>query len=97
LRTNFVRDYFLNETRTVSQPTLNIKQINETKVFLPSKSSQDKFELITQKVEKFRQNLFLAKNKSELFFQSLQQRAFAGELFDVPSREIDLLTNAATD
>ena len=35
LSTDFVQRYFTNELRTVSQPTLNIKQIAETIVVLP--------------------------------------------------------------
>jgi type I restriction enzyme S subunit len=38
LSTDFVQRYFTNELRTVSQPTLNIKQISETIVVLPPSS-----------------------------------------------------------
>ena len=43
LRTDFVQRYFQNELRTVSQPTLNIKQIAETVVVLPPLKLQHKF------------------------------------------------------
>jgi len=35
LSTDFVRRYFTNELRTVSQPTLNIKQLSETSIVYP--------------------------------------------------------------
>ena len=39
--TTFIQSYFTNETRTVAQPTLNIKQIAETPIMLPAKGLQD--------------------------------------------------------
>src|SRR5262249_21147411 len=42
-QTDHVQRYFANELRTVSHPTLNIKQINETRVIQPPLSLQKEF------------------------------------------------------
>jgi hypothetical protein len=39
----YVQHYFESELRTVSQPTLNIKQIGETDIVVPPISIQDQF------------------------------------------------------
>jgi type I restriction enzyme S subunit len=43
LRSQRVQRYFTNELRTVSQPTLNIKQIQETEIILPPLEQQQAF------------------------------------------------------
>src|SRR5436853_209529 len=43
LKTDFVQRHFTTELRTVSQPTLNIKQLSETLVRLPPLDLQQEF------------------------------------------------------
>ena len=52
LKTDFVQHYFTNELRTVSQPTLNIKQLSETVVVLPPLNLQRDFAHRIAAVEK---------------------------------------------
>jgi type I restriction enzyme S subunit len=70
LSTAFVQRYFTNELRTVSQPTLNIKQISETRVVLPPLPLQRDFASRVTAVEALK-----ASQRA-----SLQHRAFRGEL-----------------
>jgi type I restriction enzyme, S subunit len=53
LRTDFVQDYFKAQLRTVNQPTLNIKQITETPVYVPSELLQRKFAERTNQLKCF--------------------------------------------
>lgn len=80
LRTKRVQDYFLKETRTVSQPTLNISLIKSAPVLLPPLSAQREFADLVCAAE--RQWSFYRSQAEELdtLFASLQSRAFRGEL-----------------
>jgi type I restriction enzyme, S subunit len=77
LRTDFVQRYFVRELRTVSQPTLNIKQLAETKVPVPPLSLQREFESRVGLVE----GIVVAQRKStsilEELFARLQHEAFS--------------------
>ena len=80
LNTDFVQRYFSNELRTVSQPTLNIKQLSETSVLLPPIDLQNEFEervtvVVQMKISERRSLAGL-----DALFTSLQHRAFRGEL-----------------
>ncbi len=80
LRTPLVQRYFENELRTVSQPTLNIKQIKSTPLLLPSTVEQTSFvEASAQVVDHIHQQR-LSLDRLDTLFASLQQRAFSGEL-----------------
>lgn len=80
LRSPIVQRYFTKELRTVSQPTLNIKQISETLIPMPPKS----------KLREFLERCKLARGgvnstreysiKLDYLFSSLQSRAFSGQL-----------------
>ncbi|GHJ45277.1 hypothetical protein Cs7R123_26190 [Catellatospora sp. TT07R-123] len=80
LRTSAVQDYFTSELRTVSQPTLNIKQIAETRVLLPPIELQGEFASRVTAVSllKARQQGHL--DDLDALFASLQDRAFRGLL-----------------
>ena len=80
LRTGFVQRYFTNELRTVSQPTLNIKQISETRVMLPPIELQCEFARRVQAVEKLKAAQRASLSKLHALFASLQHRAFNGKL-----------------
>ena len=80
LRTDAVQNYFTGELRTVAQPTLNIKQIAETKVFTPPLALQKCFATRIQAIESLKATQRAALAESDALFASLQHRAFAGQL-----------------
>lgn len=80
LQTDFVQRYFTSELRTVSQPTLNIKQISETKVVLPPIQLQQEFANRVDIVEKMRIMHCASLDRMDALFASVQHRAFTGEL-----------------
>ena len=80
LQTDAVQNYFTAELRTVAQPTLNIKQIAETKVFSPPLALQEVFATRIQAVESLKATHRAALAESNALFASLQHRAFAGQL-----------------
>lgn len=80
LGTEFVQRYFTNELRTVSQPTLNIKQLSETAVVLPPIELQNEFARRVDVVEKLKTAQHMALAEVDALFATLQHRAFQGEL-----------------
>jgi type I restriction enzyme, S subunit len=80
LNTDFVQRYFMNELRTVSQPTLNIKQLSETTVVHPPIEPQREFSRRQGAVEKLRTAQRTSLAELDALFASLQNRAFRGEL-----------------
>lgn len=80
LSTAFVQRYFTNELRTVSQPTLNIKQISETRVVLPPFPLQREFSRRVTAVEALKASQRASLAELDALFASLQHRAFRGEL-----------------
>ena len=80
LRTDHVQRYFTAELRTVSQPTLNIKQIAETSVILPPAELR---QLFGSRAAQAAKNLSMVRHQAcELddLFASLRYRAFSGAL-----------------
>jgi type I restriction enzyme S subunit len=80
LRSHHVQRYFTGELRTVSQPTLNIKQIGETGIQIPPIGMQNEFEIRKVQVDHLRQRQERAALVLDEYFSSLQQRAFRGDL-----------------
>ena len=80
LRSAGVQNYFASETRTVSQPTLNIGLIKTATVTVPPLSLQRRFAAMVESIErqKTRHRAHLA--ELDALFASLQHRAFRGEL-----------------
>lgn len=80
LRSTAVQQHFGKETRTVSQPTLNIALIKTAPVICPPISLQQKFATIVKSIQS--QKFLLQTHLTELntLFASLQSRAFNGEL-----------------
>lgn len=78
LSQNSIQNYFIAETRTSSQPTLNIKQIEETKILVPSIKIQNQFNLLSNDLLK--QIQMLLDSNSDALFNTLIQKAFNGEL-----------------
>jgi type I restriction enzyme, S subunit len=80
LKTDFVQHYFTNELRTVSQPTLNIKQLSETPVRYPPLPLQNEFERNVAAINKLRQACCSSLAEMDSLFAALEKRAFLGEL-----------------
>jgi len=80
LRTDFVQRYFTSELRTVSQPTLNIKQLSETPVVLPSIELQLEFASRLTGVEELRTAESASLRTLSALRAALQYRAFQGDL-----------------
>lgn len=80
LNTDFVKSYFQNQTRTVTQPTLNIRQIKETPTFLPPRYLQVEFASRTEEAREIKIKQNESTIRIDWFFQSLLHRAFEGEL-----------------
>ena len=80
LKTDAVQNHFTSELRTVAQPTLNIKQIAETKVFCPPLALQQTFATRIQSVESLKVTHRAALAELDALFAALQHRAFAGQL-----------------
>lgn len=80
LRTPSVQAYFTQELRTVSQPTLNIKQIAATKIVCPPLELQRQFATVIAVVESLKAAHIRAIDKLEALFTSIQSRSFQGEL-----------------
>jgi type I restriction enzyme S subunit len=80
LSTDFVQRYFTKELRTVSQPTLNIKQISETTVLLPPITLQRDFARRVTAVDVLRTAQRTSLAELDALFATLQRGAFRGEL-----------------
>jgi type I restriction enzyme, S subunit len=80
LKTESVQTYFKSELRTVAQPTLNIKQLAEVKVFAPPLALQENFGTRIQAVESLKATQRAALAESDALLASLQHRAFSGQL-----------------
>jgi type I restriction enzyme S subunit len=80
LRTEALQRYFSGEIRVVAQPTLNIKQIKEAPIIMPPSDSRKRFALLCRQLletQARQQGSFI---EVEALFQSLQHRAFTGQL-----------------
>lgn len=80
LRTASVQNYFRRELRTVSQPTLNIKQIAETMVMVPPKHLQNEFVQRVSAVKALRSAHLQAAENTTKLFAALQRKAFQGAI-----------------
>ncbi len=69
-----LQNYFLSETRTVSQPTLNIKQIELTKIVLPPLDLQNQFASAIEKINQLKEKSGFG--SSERLFEGLLQKSF---------------------
>lgn len=80
LKSQAVQNYFRREIRLVAQPTLNIKQITEAPIFLPSLASQEAFAARLSALDGNIGKAVFSLRRVEALFASLQHRAFRGEL-----------------
>ncbi len=77
LKSPKVQRYFINELRTVAQPTLNIKQICETEVICPPIALQNDFAKIINQFDLVRKDYKQSLSKQLTFLRSLQHQSFA--------------------
>jgi type I restriction enzyme S subunit len=80
LESDAIQHYFVRELRTVSQPTLNIKQIAEARVIVPPLEVQREFASRVTVVDRIELALRTSRSEMDALFASLQHRAFRGEL-----------------
>jgi type I restriction enzyme S subunit len=76
LRSATVQRYFVNELRTVSQPTLNIKQIEETIIHLPPIELQNAFAMKLDAIERLCKRSSFSEEKSCSMILAFQSRVF---------------------
>ncbi len=76
LSTKHIQDYFKQETRTVSQPTLNILQIQETPVVLPPLTQQEKFAGMVRQYDRLRAQQRESMRQAEMLFGALLEGSF---------------------
>jgi type I restriction enzyme, S subunit len=80
LKRHETQAYFKAETRVVAQPTLNIKQLCETRLPVPPLSVQRIFATRVTEIDKLKSHHRAHLAKLDALFTSLQHRAFRGEL-----------------
>lgn len=80
LETPMVQRYFRAELRTVAQPTLNIRQMKDLEVPVPTDQWLFRFDRIARVVERQKSNQRASLAQLDTLFLSLQHRAFAGAL-----------------
>jgi type I restriction enzyme S subunit len=80
LRSSHIQRYFTNELRTVSQPTLNIKQIKETEINLPPIELQNTFASKLHAVERVCKRSSFSEAQTRQMISAIQSRAFSGLL-----------------
>lgn len=80
LSSEIAQRYFENELRTVSQPTLNIKQIKETPIPIAGMAEQAEFGRRAKEIRRLRDHHLVHQEQMNALFASLQHRAFRGEL-----------------
>jgi len=80
LKTPVAQRYFQAELRTVAQPTLNVKQIGETRVPWPMCSVREALVQRLHRVQDVVDTRRCSAAETQALFHSLQSRAFSGQL-----------------
>ena len=80
LRSAGTQNYFMEKTRTVSQPTLNVEFVKQTPVLSPPIELQQRFSNIASALELQKRQLRISASQLDTLFASLQRRAFTGQL-----------------
>lgn len=80
LKSDICQRYFKKETRTVAQPTLNIKQLSQTVIELPEMHEQKLFASKVSVIQNIIANYEEGIEELNSLFTTLQHRAFRGEL-----------------
>ena len=80
LLTEFYQFKLKNLARTIAQPTLNIGQIEELKIIVPTIELQTQFAQIVEKTEALKTQYQQSLQELQNLYGSLSQQAFRGEL-----------------
>jgi type I restriction enzyme, S subunit len=80
LMTPELQRFFRQETRTVTQPTLNIRQIEEAPIIVPPLSLQRQFAERVAEIRALQVAQAASRLRLDELFQSMLQGAFSGEL-----------------
>jgi type I restriction enzyme, S subunit len=80
LMTPELQNFFRNETRTVAQPTLNIKQIQEAPIIIPPLGLQKEFAARVNEIRAVQAEQAISRAGIDALFQSMLHRAFSGEI-----------------
>lgn len=80
LESDFVQSFFIQETRSVGQPTLNTSLIAKTPILIPDGNTQNLFLKFSEQNDEQIINAINLAEKYELQFNALMQQAFNGEL-----------------
>lgn len=72
------------DARGVAQKTLNLRELKEIKIFVPPVTLQNEYKQVRAKIVAQKKHLQNALYTADALFQSLQQRAFRGELSPSP-------------
>ncbi len=97
LLTSYYQFNLKNLARTVAQPTLNIKQIEELKIPVPPIELQNQFAAIVIKTESLKEQYKSSLQELENLYRSLSQQAFKGALTFKEEEEAPLLMAAEPD
>jgi type I restriction enzyme, S subunit len=84
-------------TRRAAQPHLNAEQVSNCEFIIPPKAELQKFVRFNEAIEKLRAKKVRNLEKLNDLFQSLQQRAFKGELFNNEIDESETLAEASAN
>jgi type I restriction enzyme S subunit len=76
----WVQQYFTKETRTVSQPTLNISHIEQTPVYIVPVEKQREFSRLYERIDQNVRSWRAVIEEHGTLFVTMLQRAFRGEL-----------------
>jgi len=80
LMTPELQNYFRQETRTVAQPTLNIRQIQEAPIILPPFALQREFAQRVTEIRELEAAQAVSRRRLGDLFESVLHGAFSGEL-----------------
>ncbi len=83
LNTPYYKNIFRQRCKkAVGQSNISPTLLREFEIFIPAISQQQKFAVLVQKVEKYKEKLKQSETQLQNLFNSLMQRAFKGELFN---------------
>jgi type I restriction enzyme S subunit len=86
LRSQLILPGILKLAVGIRQQNLSLEQCRNIEIFLPPIEQQQKFGKVAKKIWKLKDQNFFSLSRLEEVFQSLQQRAFTGELFAAEAR-----------
>lgn len=80
LESDFVQSFFIKETRSVGQPTLNTSLIAKTPILIPNKETSERFIKFSQENDNQIKIVQGLEKQFDIQFDALMLKAFSGEL-----------------